>query len=62
MICLVALQGDVSGISERALFETSAASPKFPGTRTYPCVSKLISESKYQYLTNAMSFDTNETL
>ena len=45
-------------VSERTLFETSYNTSYFPEEEGYRLVSKLVSKSKSQYLTYAMSFDT----
>jgi hypothetical protein len=45
-------------VSERVLFETPAVLLIFPEQQGYCVVSKPVSKSKFQNLTNAMSFDT----
>ena len=47
-------------VSERFLFDTHRYILLFPGHDGYAVVSKSVSKSIYQYLTKAMSFDTNE--
>src|SRR5918992_1896811 len=46
-------------VSKIPLFETLPCFLYFPGQGGYRLVLKRISKSKYQYLANAMSFDTN---
>jgi hypothetical protein len=45
-------------VSKRALFETHLSFLLFPEQEGYGVVSKLVSKSKFQNLTIAMSFDT----
>lgn len=47
-------------VSKRILFETHSCFLIFLEQEGYRLVSKLVSKSKYQNLTNIMSFDTNE--
>jgi hypothetical protein len=47
-----------ASVSKRNLFATCLLLPRYQTERAYMVVSKSISKSKYQYLTNALSFDT----
>jgi hypothetical protein len=51
----------ISYVSKTFLFDTQPCYLLFPGYDGCPLVAKLISKSKFQNLTNAISFDTNGT-
>jgi hypothetical protein len=45
-------------VSKTRVFDTGRRLHHFPEQQSYRLVSKLVSQSKYQNLTNVMSFDT----
>jgi hypothetical protein len=54
----LSLEFRVEFVSNMTLFDTHPRLHTFPEQEGYGVVSKLISKSKFQNLTNPMSFDT----